>query len=137
MTVRRVLYGVVLSTLLLGSAHAAEGHWAGAAASLSASLGKVEELSAKGDIPGAKLAITEAYFGVFEDLKFEAAIRRFVGAKRAADLERKFADLRKAVVAKEAGKVQEIIQSLRTETAAEAKVLDDAKVTPDVFEVNQ
>lgn len=116
---------------------AAAGHWQTQAEGVARAMDGAEEAFAKGDLDTAKRLVTDAYFHAFEDSKLEAAIRRFSGAKRAAEIEKSFATLRKAITAKDAAAVKATAQSIREASIAEAKSLDDAKVAPGVFEVNQ
>lgn len=116
---------------------AAENHWMAQAIGVSQAVDKAEASFAKGDVDGGKRALTEAYFQNFEDTKLEAAIRRHVSAKRASEIERQFAAMRKAMTANDAAAVKAAGQSIRDAVIAEAKELDAAKVAPGVFEVNQ
>lgn len=118
-------------------AQAQTAHWQAQADSVVQAMNAAESAFAKGDVDGAKRAVTEAYFHNFEDSKLEAAIRKYVSAKRAAEIEKSFATLRKAMTANDAAQVKAIAQSLRDAIASEAKALDAAKVAPGVFEVNQ
>lgn len=126
-----------LSPLGFTPARAETGHWQAQADGVNQALAAAEAAFAKGDVDGAKRSVTEAYFHNFEDSKLEAAIRRFVSAKRAAEIEKHFATLRKAMTAGDAAQVKAVAQSLREAVAVEAKGLDAAKVAPGVFEVNQ
>jgi len=142
MTSRRpilLLSAVALGLVLTVSppAAAADGHWAAQADAVVKAVGEAEASFAKGDVDGAKRVLTDAYFHHFEDTKLEAAIRRFVSAKRAAEIEKSFATLRKAMAANDPGQVKAVAQSIRDAVVAEAKGLDAAKVAPGVFEVNQ
>lgn len=115
----------------------AAGHWQTQAEGVSKAMDAAEAAFAKGDVDGAKRTVTEAYFRDFEDSKLEAAIRKYVGAKRAAEIEKSFATLRKAMGASDAAQVKAVAQSLREAVAVEAAKLDQSKVAPEVFEVNQ
>jgi len=118
-------------------AGAADGHWTTQAQAVAKAIDASEASFAKGDVDGAKRVLTDAYFHHFEDTKLEAAIRRFVGAKRAAEIEKSFATLRKAMNAGDGAQVKAVAQSIRDAVATEGKALDAAKVAPGVFEVNQ
>lgn len=115
----------------------AAGHWQNQAESVIHGLDAAEAAFSGGDIEGAKRLVTETYFKTFEDSKLEAAIRKQIGAKRASEIEKSFSTLRKAVTAKDAAQVKAVAQSLRTAVTTDAGKLDEAKVSPDVFEVNQ
>lgn len=118
-------------------AGAAEGHWMAQAMGVSQAVDRAEASFAKGDVDGGKRSLTEAYFQNFEDSKLEAAIRRHVSAKRATEIERQFAAMRKAMSANDAAAVKAAGQAIRDAVTSEAKDLDAAKVAPGVFEVNQ
>jgi hypothetical protein len=112
-------------------------HWKTQAEDVAKSLDAAEEIFAKGDVAAAKRGLTEAYFHHFEDSKLEAAIRRFIGAKRASQIERMFSDMRKAMTANDAAEVKRLGAAMREAVAKDAKILDEEKVAPGVFEVNQ
>lgn len=139
MPARHALIACCLAVALTASlpAFAAGGHWQTQADGVIKAMDTAEAAFAQGDLETAKRAVTEAYFQSFEDSKLEAAIRKYVGAKRAAEMEKSFATLRKAIAAKDAAQVKAIAQSLREAVAAEAAKLDQANVAPTVFEVNQ
>lgn len=141
MHVRRPLLAswLIAAALSLGTlpAMAEPAHWQAQADSVNKAVDAAEAAFAKGDVDGAKRAVTEAYFHNFEDSKLESAIRKYVSAKRAAEIEKYFATMRKAMTANDAAQVKAVAQSLREAIAAEAKGLDAAKVAPGVFEVNQ
>ncbi|MGE5517804.1 MAG: hypothetical protein ACM31D_18520 [Bacteroidota bacterium] len=130
---------MVAAALSLGAtaALADTGHWQAQADSVAQAVDAAEAAFAKGDVESAKRSVTAAYFSNFEDSKLEAAIRKYVGSKRAAEIEKSFATLRKAMAASDAGQVKAVAQSLRADIATEARKLDEAKVAPNVFEVNQ
>lgn len=141
MSLRRSLFALALiSAPLLAASPAAladGGHWQTKAEDVGKAVTAAEAVFAKGDLDAAKRAVTEAYFGHFEDTKLEGAIRKHIGAKRAADVERMFATMRKAMTAGDAAQVKAVAQGLRDAMTTDAKILDDAKVSPDVYEVNQ
>lgn len=119
------------------SARADGGHWQNKAEDVGKAVTAAETTFLKGDVDGAKRAVTEAYFGHFEETKLEGAMRKHIGAKRAAEVEKMFATLRKAMGANDTAQVKAVAQGLRDAMKADAKILDDAKVSPDVYEVNQ
>lgn len=130
--------GLLAASLWLVPAAAATGtHWQTQAERVAQAMTRAEEIFAQGDAAAAKRAVTEAYFHVFEDTKLEAAIRRYVSAKRAAEIEKHFATIRKAMGAGDSATVKAVAQELRDAVAAEAKAMDAADVAPGVFEVNQ
>jgi high-affinity iron transporter len=135
-----LLSAAALASMLLALPPASageEGYWVGHAGAVAKAVTEAEAHFAKGDLDGAKRLLTEAYFQHFEDTKLEAAIRRNIGAKRAAQIEKFFPTIRKAMTAGDAAQVKEMAQQLREAVAADAKTLDAEKVAPGVFEVNQ
>ena len=60
-------------------------------------LDKLPSAYKEGKYDEAKSYITDAYFGVFEDKKFEQEIRVNISAKRAFEIESMFGDIRKAI----------------------------------------
>ncbi|HTH18128.1 MAG TPA: hypothetical protein VL974_15835 [Magnetospirillum sp.] len=136
---RRPLLAATLAAAidLSAPAWAEAGHWQGQAESINKAVSTAEATYAAGDVDGGKRAVQEAYFHNFEDSKMESAIRKHVSAKRAAEIEKHFSTLRKAMAAKDSAQVAAVSQTLREAIASEAKTLDDAKVSPQVFEVNQ
>lgn len=141
MSLRRFLLALALiaAPLLTApmTAQAAGGHWQTKAEDVGKAVTAAETTFLKGDVDGAKRAVTEAYFGHFEETKLEGAMRKHIGAKRAAEVEKMFATLRKAMAANDAAQVKAVAQGLRDAMNTDAKILDDAKVSPDVYEVNQ
>ncbi|MBX9634610.1 MAG: hypothetical protein K2X44_06480 [Magnetospirillum sp.] len=133
----RAAFAVLLFTAGATIAHAAEGHWMAQAMGVARAVDDAEASFAKGDVNGGKRGLTEAYFQNFEDSKLEAAIRKYVGAKRATEIEKLFAAMRKAMTANDPAQVHTVGQSIREAVIAEAAGLDAAKVAPGVFEVNQ
>lgn len=132
----RATLAVLLVTAAL-PALANDGHWMTQAQGVAKVVDAAEANFAKGDVAGGKRALTEAYFQNFEDTKLEAAIRKYVSAKRATEIERHFAAMRKAMTANDAAQVKSSGQAIREAITAEAKGLDAAKIAPGVFEVNQ
>lgn len=141
MPLRRFLLALALiaAPLLTAplSAQADGGHWQTKAEDVGKAVTAAETTFLKGDVDGAKRAVTEAYFGHFEETKLEGAMRKHIGAKRAAEVEKMFATLRKAMGANDSAQVKAVAQGLRDAMKTDAKILDDAKVSPDVYEVNQ
>jgi high-affinity iron transporter len=130
-----------LSLLFLALAWAAPAlageYWQGVARTVSAGVEQAEASFAKGDGDGAKRLINDTYFQKYEESRLEGAVRKEISAKRAAEVEKMFADLRKAVTAKDATGVKSTAAGLKAALAADAKTLDAANVSPDVYQVNQ
>lgn len=120
----------MLTLMLALSAAAAEGYWQAAAGSVAEMVSQAEAAALAGDGDGAKRRINEAYFGRFEESSLEIAIRREISIRRAAEIEKMFADMRKAVTARDNAAVARVAAELRAAVAKDAKALDDAKVTP-------
>ena len=132
---------LALSLLLSAAAGAAPAqagdHWSGIADAISGQIAKAEALALDGKADEAKTAVTEAYFGLFETGKMEAALRKEVGSKHAYAREKQFGDLRKLVTRGSPAEIRELAAALRAGLAEDGKALDAANVSPDVFAVNQ
>jgi len=102
-----------------------------------AQITKAESLYQEGKPADAGHAVTQAYFGVFEDRKMEAAMRTELGAKHTYQVEQQFGALRKAI-RRQADKqvVQELAQDIRESVVRDARALDQANIPMEVFEVN-
>lgn len=134
----RVLAMLALLLAVAGPARAAEQvHWSRVAAEISAEIVKAEEQALAGQSAEAKKTVTVAYFGGFETSKMEAALRKEIGAKHAFAREKQFGELRKLVAGGSPGEIKQLAAELRAGLAEDGKVLDAAKVSPDVFAVNQ
>lgn len=91
-----------------------------------------------GDKKAAKRAVIEAYFGVFESQKMEAAMRTTIGAKHTYLVEKEFGNLRKAIKKQQDLKIiQNIADKIRTAVVRDAAVLDKAGIPARVYDVNQ
>jgi len=86
----------------------------------------------------AKRKVIEAYFGIFESEKFEAAMRQEMGSKYTYQVERKFGALRKAMK-KEVPivEIEGIAEDIITTITKDAKKLDEVGIPINVFAVNQ
>lgn len=122
---------------LSSSAAAAESYWRSVAGDIAASVAVVVERARAGDAKTARQALTEAYFGHYEDRKMEAAVRKEIGGQRARDVEALFADMRKAVQRGDTAAVESIATQLNAALAADGKALDEAGVPAEVFAVNK
>lgn len=76
---------------------AAQGDWAKVAGEIEKGLNNAVQACEAGRRDEAMEMVADAYFGVFEGEKanMEIAVRRFISQKKAAELEKGFADLRK------------------------------------------
>ncbi len=140
MNARRLVQTIgaaAVGLLICGVGLAADGHWRATAQRVAAAIDDVQAKFAAGDTAAARSALTEAYFGRFEDSKMEAAIRKEIGGSRAVEVEGMFGNMRKAIKAKDAETVQQTADSLRQALAEDAKALDAAGVPAEVYEVNR
>ena len=77
--------------------------------------------------------VTYAYFEFFEGKGIEAAVRRFISLRKATELEKGFADIRKAIHGGvPAGKIKEQTLSLIEALKSAANELDRKGVGMDV-----
>ncbi len=111
--------------------------WRDVALQVNAELARAETLFFRGDKAGAKKAVMEAYFGVFETEKMEAAMRTELGAKYTYRVERRFGAIRKAIKKDDGDAVRKISRSLRKTLEEDAAKLEAASIPRQVFKVNQ
>ncbi len=111
--------------------------WRDVALQVNAELARAETLFFRGDKAGAKKAVMEAYFGVFETEKMEAAMRTELGAKYTYRVERRFGAIRKAIKRDDGDAVRKISRSLRKTLEEDAAKLEAASIPRQVFKVNQ
>lgn len=133
----RLFTVAVVMALSLGMAQAAEAYWQGIAAGVVAAVDTVVTRFEAGDEKAARAALTEAYFGQFEDSKMEAAVRQQIGKERAVEVESMFGDIRSAMKAGDGAEVRRIAAALRAALNADGQALDAAKIPPEVYVVNQ
>jgi hypothetical protein len=114
-----------------------QSHWTGIARTIAAEIAKAETLALSGKTAEAKKLVTQAYFGLFESEKMEAAMRKELGSKSAYEREKQFGDLRKLIGAGAAADIQGLSAALRTGLAEDGAALDRAGIPPEVFQVNQ
>jgi hypothetical protein len=120
-----------------GSASAAEAaSWSQVAGEIVAHIDNAESLYQEGKPTEAGQAVIQAYFGVFEDKKMEAAMRIELGAKHTYQVEKQFGTLRKAI-RREADRetIQQLAQGIRESVVRDARALDQANIPMEVFEV--
>ena len=111
--------------------------WRDVALQVNAELARAETLFFRGDKAGAKKAVMEAYFGVSETEKMEAAMRTELGAKYTYRVERRFGAIRKAIKKDDGDAVRKISRSLRKTLEEDAAKLEAASIPRQVFKVNQ
>jgi hypothetical protein len=110
--------------------------WSQVAGEIVAHIDSAESLYREGKPTEAGQAVTQAYFGVFEDKKMEAAMRIELGAKHTYQVEKQFGALRKAI-RREADRetIQQLAQGIRESVVNDALALDQADIPMQVFEV--
>lgn len=128
---------IALSILLVSAPAYAGDHWSRLSAAISAEIAKAEALALDGKPDEAKKAVTQAYFGLFESEKMEAALRKEIGSKQAFEREKQFGDLRKIIGKGAPDEIRNLAAALRSGLTADGKALDASNVSPDVFAVNQ
>ena len=101
-----------------------------------AHIDNAESLYQEGKPTEAGQAVTQAYFGVFEDRKMEAAMRIELGARYTYQVEKQFGALRKAI-RQEADRetIQQLAQAIRESVVNDARALDQANIPLEVFVV--
>jgi len=125
----------VVAVMVAGGAGAAEFRWSGVA---EETVGRLESALAAyraGQPNEAKQAVIDAYFGSFEDRKFEAALRKEIGQQHITEVEGGFNAIRKGIGSgappdELAGIVARLAETLR----ADAKLLEARGVPEQVYE---
>jgi hypothetical protein len=113
-------------------------YWSSLAKNISELIEKSEQQYKQGDIAQAKRTVVQAYFGVFEDKKMEAAMRMELGAKYTYKVEKKFGTMRKLMSKKApANEVIQLSEDIQNTIQKDALKLDSAGIPPEVFLVNQ
>ncbi|MEI7608629.1 MAG: hypothetical protein WCJ64_14730, partial [Rhodospirillaceae bacterium] len=87
-----------------------------------------------GKVDDAREAVIAAYFGSFEDRKFEAALRKEIGQQHVTEVEARFNAVRKGV--SRGGPADEIaatVADLAKTLREDAKTLDERKVPEAVY----
>ncbi len=111
-------------------------YWQGIAEEIQQYIDRASAQYAAGQPKAAKRTVMQAYFSVFEDRKMEAALRMERGAAYAYQMEERFSDLRKAIQqGAEVQAVQRLAEALKTAVHRDGKLLDQAGIRPNVFEV--
>lgn len=123
---------LVFSVLLASGVNAAEkAHWAAIADEVCEAVGKARTLAKAGKTDDAKGAVTDAYFGVFEEKKMEVAMRSQFGRAHTEDVEEKFNALRKAAGKADMTRVQSLVEAICAAVRKDGAKLDAAKVAAD------
>lgn len=127
--------GVLLLLGFAGAVGAAQSVWGPVAGEVIARLEQVAATYGAGDVEGARRAVIEAYFGVFESRKLEAAMRKQLGARHTYAVEQRFGQLRKDINAGvEVARVQAAVADLGAALRRDAATLDEAGVPAAVYE---
>ncbi|OEJ68080.1 hypothetical protein BEN30_07425 [Magnetovibrio blakemorei] len=111
------------------------GYWRGVATEVSAVFDEMIEAVRRGDDKAAKRSQTRAYFGVFEDRKMEAAIRKTFGQARAYEIESGFSQVRRLIGKGSTDEIQDARDALVGLIEHDAVALDQAGVSKDVYDV--
>lgn len=135
------IWTVVAAFLLyFSSLQAAEndGYWSSVAERIGNHISQAEKHYQQGDAKAARRSVVQAYFGEFEDTKMEAAMRMEMSAKHTWRVEKKFGAMRKAIKkGASQDEIGAIAADIRQAISRDAKLLDKAGITPEVFKVNQ
>jgi fumarate hydratase class II/high-affinity iron transporter len=107
--------------------------WNTVAEETIAALNEASLHHAEGDIAQCKRAITRAYFGVFEEQKMEAAMRKMLGESHAFMVERQFSTLRRNVATATPADFARTVATLAEQLRADARQLDALGVPQEVY----
>lgn len=137
MRLRNGFFGFLLA-VFAAAAVAGEGSWGAVAEQVVDRLEQAADQYGQGDAKSARRAVMQAYFGVFETEKMEAAMRTHLGAQYTYMVERRFGKIRKAIKGG-AGQsaVDEQVAELARALRQDARKLDEKGVSREVFRVNQ
>ncbi len=114
-------------------ARAEEFSWAAVAEATIAALNEASQHHAEGEIAQSKRAITRAYFGVFEEQKMEAALRKMLGESHTFMVERQFSTLRRNVATATPEDFSRTVATLSEQLRADAQELDALGVPQEVY----
>jgi hypothetical protein len=135
---RRWLTVLCLSVFCAGVSVAEMTAWVQVAEEIDTHISQAESLYLQGKSTEAGRAVIQAYFGVFEDKKMEAAMRMEIGAQHTYEVEQQFGALRKAIRSQaDTQTVKKLAQGIRESVMRDAKVLDQANIPMEVFKVKQ
>jgi hypothetical protein len=134
-----VLSGLMsLFAFCVSTAMAETSTWSQVAEEIVGHINMAESLYQEDKPTEAGHAVIKAYFGVFEDRKMEAAMRIELGAKHTYQVEQQFGALRKAIRTQaDKQTVQRLAQDIRESVTRDARVLDQANIPMEVFEIKQ
>ena len=126
---------LVLGIAASPAASAGTFSWTTVAEDTIAALNEASLRHAEGDIAQCKRAIVQAYFGVFEEQKMEAAMRKMLGESHAFMVERQFSTLRRDAATVTPAEFSRIVATLAEQLRADARQLDALGVAPEVYNV--
>lgn len=134
----RTALGAVALALVLGMAASPDASaetfsWTAVAEETIAALNEASLRHAEGDIAQSKRAITRAYFGVFEEQKMEAALRKMLGESHTFIVERQFSTLRRNVATATPVEFSRTVTKLAEQLRADAQQLDALGVPREVY----
>jgi fumarate hydratase class II/high-affinity iron transporter len=107
--------------------------WTDVADETVAALNEALLHQAEGDVAQCKRAITRAYFGVFEEQKMEAAMRKMLGESHAFMVERQFSALRRTAATATPAEFGQIVATLAEQLRTAAVQLDALGVPKEVY----
>ena len=107
--------------------------WTAVAEETIAALNEASLHQAEGDIAQCKRAIVQAYFGVFEEQKMEAAMRKMLGESHAFMVERQFSALRRDAATATPADFSRTVATLAEQLRADARQLDALGVPAEVY----
>lgn len=107
--------------------------WMAVAEETIAALTEASQHHAEGDIAQSKRAITRAYFGVFEEQKMEAALRKMLGESHTFMVERQFSTLRRNLATVTPAEFSRTVAMLAEQLRADAQQLDLLGVPREVY----
>jgi len=110
--------------------------WMAVAEEAIAELSNASQHHAEGDAAQSKRAITQAYFGVFEGKKMEAAMRKMLGESHTFMVERQFRKLRRSLLTAGPREFEQAVAALAEQLRADAKQLDALGVPQEVYDAH-
>jgi hypothetical protein len=132
-----IRFGLMCLFVFCGSFAVAEpSNWSRVAEEIVTHISLAETLYQEGKSTEANHAVIQAYFGVFEDRKMEAAMRMELGANHTYEVEQQFGALRKAIrMQADRRAIAGLVQDIRESVTRDARALDQAHIPMEVFEV--
>lgn len=113
-------------------------YWQSLAVEMNAQLGEAVNFYQQGQPQEAGRAVIQAYFGIFEGQKVEAAMRMELGAKYTYLVEKNFSGLRKSIKnGVETSVFSEQVEVLKHILIQDTQKLDSAAISPSVFNTGE